>query len=174
MLRDHLLASFVLLLATPQRDWVSHGYLILGFCFHPVICSRRSLSNSTSYIPLKQYQVENSQNVSLSFFFKSIFNENTVGLWNHLIHLSAVGSFRGNNAQPYPTCHSRDGLKIGRGRNGLPLLGMKGINSMMVHKWCLFQTQIMCAIFTDNTLILTPDAFFQLRISLKKMEGRNT
>lgn len=69
----------------------------------------------------------------LLFFFKSIFNENTVGLWNHLIHLSAVGSFRENNVRPHPTRQRRGGLKIGRGRNGLPLLGMKCINSIMVH-----------------------------------------
>lgn len=73
MLHDGWLAPFVLLLVTAPKNWVSHGYFIFRvlLSFTPWYFSGRSLSNSTLYIPLKQHQVENSQN--FSFFLWNPF-----------------------------------------------------------------------------------------------------
>ena len=169
MLHDHLLASFVLLLATPLKTEFPMLILFLGFCLHSMIFPRR-VTFKFNFLHTSKATPGWEFPELLFFFFKSTFNENTVGLWNHLIHLSAVGSFRENNVQPYPTSQSIGGLRKGRGRNCLPFLGMKWINSIMVPKSCLSQTQILYAVSTDNTLLLTPSVFSQLGISLNEME----
>lgn len=164
---------FVLLLTTPHKHRVSHGYFI--FRLLPSLNeSFRKVTFKFKFNFLRSIKATPGCKFPELLFLKSIFNENPVGLWNHLIHLSAVGSLRENNVQPHPICQRRGGLKIGRGRNGFPHLGMKCANSRMVHKGCLFWTQIMCPVFIDDTLLLTPNVFFQLRISLKEMEVRDT